>query len=232
MGRRILHLEGHQPCFPRLRPKAISFKTRWLCRRLNQLSTSSTTMRTLDSLKDLIETLEIAVKTFAAANRFLVAYDTTHPGCLVLDLKSPESAGSIYTACSAVRNRLAGDILDRLRRCADCGRPMNGRGRIPGKALQGERLARAYSPSSGTRLRKRAERADIIAAKEDSSRLTARSGGLAICRPRMVVEQGDCPSTEYCTQDGRSSSRQDHGKNRSPECRGIGLAVCMTVNLN
>ncbi len=42
-----------------------------------------------DSLRWLIETPELPVKTFESAETFLEGYDATHPGCLLLDMKMP-----------------------------------------------------------------------------------------------------------------------------------------------
>jgi FixJ family two-component response regulator len=133
-------------------------------------------VKTLDSLKDLIETLEIAVRTFAAANRFLVAYDATRPSCLVLDLRMPGMSG-----------------LDLLRVLRDRGSALpviilTGYGDVPTavdaikwgavefleKPCKANVLLEHIRRALALDMRQRAERADIIAAQERLSRLTAR----------------------------------------------------------
>lgn len=46
-----------------------------------------------DSLRWLLESLRLPVRAFASARDFLQAYDTDHPGCLVLDVRMPEISG-------------------------------------------------------------------------------------------------------------------------------------------
>ena len=46
-----------------------------------------------DSLVFLLESEEIAVQAYAAANDFLVNYQTDRPGCLVLDIRMPGMSG-------------------------------------------------------------------------------------------------------------------------------------------
>jgi two-component system response regulator FixJ len=46
-----------------------------------------------DSLRWLLQSVGLAVETYAAADEFLRAYDPTHPGCLVLDVRMPGMSG-------------------------------------------------------------------------------------------------------------------------------------------
>jgi RNA polymerase sigma factor (sigma-70 family) len=45
------------------------------------------------SLRWLIESVNVAVETYAAAQDFLAAYDPNRPGCLVLDVRMPGMGG-------------------------------------------------------------------------------------------------------------------------------------------
>jgi len=45
------------------------------------------------SLRWLVETIEVPVKTFASAASFLEVYQADHPGCLILDVRMPEMNG-------------------------------------------------------------------------------------------------------------------------------------------
>ena len=46
-----------------------------------------------DSVKWLVESVGLTVRTFASAREFLDAYRDTGPGCLVLDLRMPGISG-------------------------------------------------------------------------------------------------------------------------------------------
>jgi FixJ family two-component response regulator len=46
-----------------------------------------------DSLQWLIQSVGVAVETFATAEEFLAAYDPSRPGCLVLDVRMPGMGG-------------------------------------------------------------------------------------------------------------------------------------------
>jgi FixJ family two-component response regulator len=46
-----------------------------------------------DSLRFLLESLRLAVRTHASAREFLSAYDAGQSGCLVLDVRMPEISG-------------------------------------------------------------------------------------------------------------------------------------------
>jgi two-component system, LuxR family, response regulator FixJ len=131
---------------------------------------------TLDSIKDLVETLDIPVKTFAAADRFLRAYDAARPGCLLLDLRMPGMGG-----------------LDLLRVLRDRGIALpvivlTGYGDVPTvidafktgvdefleKPCKASVLLKYVRQAVALDMRQRAERADIIKAQERLSRLTER----------------------------------------------------------
>lgn len=133
-------------------------------------------LKTRESLRFLIETPEITVKTFAAADRFLEAYDGARPGCLVLDLKMPGMSG-----------------LDLLKVLPDKGIDLpvivlTGYGDVPTAvdALQGgaveflekpckaEVLIRKIRRALTLSIRQHTERADVIAAQERLKRLTGR----------------------------------------------------------
>jgi two-component system response regulator FixJ len=133
-------------------------------------------VKTLDSLQFLIETLEITVNAFVAADRFLVAYDATHPGCLVLDLRMPGMSG-----------------LDLLHVLRDRGVALpviilTGYGNVPAavdafkcgvvefleKPCKSSVLLDRIRRALALDMRQRAERADILAARERLSRLTRR----------------------------------------------------------
>ncbi|KAF0164557.1 MAG: response regulator [Rhodocyclaceae bacterium] len=45
------------------------------------------------SLRWLIETVKLKVETFSSAQRFLDGYDSSKPGCLVLDVRMPGMSG-------------------------------------------------------------------------------------------------------------------------------------------
>lgn len=47
----------------------------------------------LDSLKCLLESVRLQVKSFAKPSEFLQAYDADRPGCIVLDVRMPEMSG-------------------------------------------------------------------------------------------------------------------------------------------
>ena len=46
-----------------------------------------------NSLRWLLESVDLAVETYAAAETFLDAYDPSRSGCLVLDIRMPGSSG-------------------------------------------------------------------------------------------------------------------------------------------
>ena len=46
-----------------------------------------------DSLRWLLQSVGLAVETYAAADEFLRVYDPTHPGCLVRDVRMPGLSG-------------------------------------------------------------------------------------------------------------------------------------------
>ena len=46
-----------------------------------------------ESIRWLIESVGLAVQTFASAKAFLDAYDPDQPGCVVLDVRMPEMSG-------------------------------------------------------------------------------------------------------------------------------------------
>jgi two-component system response regulator FixJ len=133
-------------------------------------------VKTLNSLQYLIETLEITVNAFASADRFLLAYDATRPGCLLLDLRMPGMSG-----------------LDLLHVLRDRGVTLpviilTGYGDVPAavdafKSGVDDFLEKPCKPSVlldrirqalALDMRQRAERADIFAAHERLSRLTRR----------------------------------------------------------
>ena len=133
-------------------------------------------VKTLDSLQDLIETLEIAVRTFAAADRFLETYDATRPGCLLLDLRMPGMSG--LDLLRVLRGR--GTALPVI--------VLTGYGDVPTavdaikwgavefleKPCKASVLLEHIRRALALDMRQRAARADIIAALERLSRLTAR----------------------------------------------------------
>jgi two-component system, LuxR family, response regulator FixJ len=133
-------------------------------------------VKTLQSLQDLIGTLDIPVKTFVAAEDFLKAYDAARPGCLLLDLRLPGMGG-----------------LDLLRVLRDRGIALpvimlSGYGDIPTvadafkrgvaefleKPCKADVLLKRVRQAVALDMRQRAERADIIEARERLSRLTKR----------------------------------------------------------
>ena len=46
-----------------------------------------------ESLRWLVESVGLAVRTYGSAQDFLDAYDPRHPGCLVLDVRMPGASG-------------------------------------------------------------------------------------------------------------------------------------------
>jgi FixJ family two-component response regulator len=46
-----------------------------------------------NSLRWLLESLQLKVETYASATEFLVSYTPSRPGCLVLDVRMPEVSG-------------------------------------------------------------------------------------------------------------------------------------------
>ena len=46
-----------------------------------------------DSLRWLLESLQLHVQTYASAQEFLLTYDPVQPGCLLLDVRMPEISG-------------------------------------------------------------------------------------------------------------------------------------------
>ena len=46
-----------------------------------------------DSLRWLVESVGLAVRTHGSAQAFLDEYDPQHPGCLVLDVRMPGASG-------------------------------------------------------------------------------------------------------------------------------------------
>jgi two-component system, LuxR family, response regulator FixJ len=45
------------------------------------------------SVRFLLESVNLPIKTFTSAKTFLEEYDPTHPGCLILDVRMPEMSG-------------------------------------------------------------------------------------------------------------------------------------------
>jgi two-component system response regulator FixJ len=133
-------------------------------------------VKTLDSLQDLIETLEIDVKTFAAADRFLDAYDATRPCCLLLDLRMPGMSGLDLLRVLRGRGSALPVII------------LTGYGDVPTavdaikwgavefleKPCKANVLLEHIRRALALDMRQRAERADIVAARERLSGLTAR----------------------------------------------------------
>lgn len=46
-----------------------------------------------DSLRWLLESLRLSVRTYASAQDFLLAYDPVQPGCVLLDVRMPDISG-------------------------------------------------------------------------------------------------------------------------------------------
>jgi two-component system, LuxR family, response regulator FixJ len=133
-------------------------------------------VKTLASLQDLIETLEIDVRTFAAADRFLDGYDATRPGCLLLDLRMPGMSGLDLLRVLRGRGSALPVII------------LTGYGDVPTavdaikwgavefleKPCKANVLLEHIRRALALDMRQRAERADIVAARERLSGLTAR----------------------------------------------------------
>lgn len=47
----------------------------------------------LDALAMLVRSVDLPAKTFSSADDFLAAYDPSHPGCLLLDVRMPGMSG-------------------------------------------------------------------------------------------------------------------------------------------
>jgi two-component system response regulator FixJ len=133
-------------------------------------------VKTLDSLLYLIETLEITVKTFAAADRFLVAYDATHPGCLLLDLRMPGMSG--LDLLRVLRDRRSALPVIILTGYGDVPTAVDaikwGAVEFLEKPCKSSVLLEHIRRALALDMHQRAERADIVAARERLSRLTRR----------------------------------------------------------
>lgn len=46
-----------------------------------------------ESIRFLMESVSLNIETFSSARKFLDSYDTTRPGCLLLDVRMPEMSG-------------------------------------------------------------------------------------------------------------------------------------------
>ena len=46
-----------------------------------------------ESVRFLIESVSLPIETFPSARKFLESYDSSHPGCLLLDVRMPEMSG-------------------------------------------------------------------------------------------------------------------------------------------
>ena len=46
-----------------------------------------------ESIRWLIESVDLAVETFGSGQEFLDAYDPNKPGCVVLDVRMPQTSG-------------------------------------------------------------------------------------------------------------------------------------------
>lgn len=57
-----------------------------------------------ESLRWLIQSVDLAVETFSRAQAFLDSYDPSRPGCLVLDVRMPGLSGLELQAKLAARN--------------------------------------------------------------------------------------------------------------------------------
>ncbi len=64
-----------------------------------------------ESLRWLIESMGLAVETYASAHEFLRSYDPAKPGCLVLDVRLPGLSGLKLQEELATRNVLAPIIM-------------------------------------------------------------------------------------------------------------------------
>jgi|HubBroStandDraft_6_1064221.scaffolds.fasta_scaffold182798_3 two-component system response regulator FixJ len=133
-------------------------------------------VKTLDSLKDLVGTLDIPVKTFAAADGFLAAYDAARPGCLLLDLRMPGMGG--LDLLRVLRNRgialpviiLSGygdvpTVVDAFKTGVD---------EFLEKPCKASILLKRVRQAVARDMRQRAERADLVEAKERLSGLSER----------------------------------------------------------
>ena len=162
-----------------------------------------------DSMKWLVETIGVSVRTFGSAQDFLAAYRPEMPGCLVLDVRMPGMSGlDLQDRLQSLGVHLPVIVMTGFGDVSTAVRAMKG-GAVDfiEKPFRDQSMLDLIQKCLDRDAEMRHGRGGTDVPAHGAR---ARGHGPGRFRP---LQQGDCPKSGDCPENSRGASREGHGKN-------------------